>query len=276
MSGITPGVVTRLSDRVRRITAPNPGPMTGPGTNTYLIGTRQIAVVDPGPLSESHLDAILLAGEGRIRWILCTHTHPDHSPGAGPLYAATGADVWGYPAPRHGHQDHNFAPNRVLRGGERLETEEFTLRALHTPGHASNHICYLLEEERMLFTGDHVMQGSTVVIGPPDGNMSAYMRSLHALLEEDLASLAPGHGELVTEPHDMVRRLIAHRLGREQKVVDALTAASPATLEELLPVVYADTPLSLHPVAQRSLLAHLLKLAEDSRATEQGGHWYSR
>jgi glyoxylase-like metal-dependent hydrolase (beta-lactamase superfamily II) len=148
------------------------------------------------------------------------------------------------------------------------------LRAIHTPGHASNHLCYLLEETRMLFTGDHVMQGSTVVINPPDGDMLAYLRSLEMLLDEDLAILAPGHGYLIGRPHKEVRRLIAHRLAREEKVVSAMRTLGAATLDELVPAVYADVSPRLYPVAARSLFAHLGKLAAERRATESDGRWF--
>ena len=147
---------------------------------------------------------------------------------------------------------------------------------MHTPGHASNHLCYLLEAERLLFTGDHVMQGSTVVITPPDGDMTAYLKSLHALLALDIARIAPGHGHPIDEPHAEARRLIAHRLQREQKVIAAIVAKNPATLDDLLPVVYADAPARLHPVARRSLHAHLIKLAREGRAIESGGSWLWR
>jgi glyoxylase-like metal-dependent hydrolase (beta-lactamase superfamily II) len=276
MAVIVPGERVQLSIGVARITAPNPGMMTGPGTNTYIIGGERLALIDPGPESPAHLAAMLAAAGGRLRWILCTHTHLDHSPGARALQAATGAEVIGMPAPQYGNQDATFAPDRVFRHGDVLDCGAFTLRAVHTPGHASNHLCYLLEPEKLLCTGDHVMQGSTVVISPPDGDMIAYLNSLQALLALDIARIAPGHGHPIDEPHAEVRRLIAHRLKREQKVVDAFAVKNPATLDELLPVVYSDTPQRLHQVARRSLHAHLLKLAHEGRAVDSNDCWLWR
>jgi glyoxylase-like metal-dependent hydrolase (beta-lactamase superfamily II) len=271
---IVAGEVVQVSPLVRRITAPNPGMMTGPGTNAYIVGTGELALIDPGPESEPHLNAMLAAVGDRLRWILCTHTHIDHSPGARALKAATGAEVLGMRAPNDGRQDTDFAPDRVLGHGEVLDCGDFALRAVHTPGHASNHLCYLLEREKLLFTGDHIMQGSTVVIGPPDGDMVAYLASLEALFGLDLARIAPGHGHPIETPHDEVRRLIAHRLKREQKVMDAVAATgSPATLDELVAVVYDDTSPRLHPVARRSLHAHLLKLERDGRVSQNDERW---
>lgn len=259
---------------MRRITAPNPGLMTGPGTNAYVIGTVDLAVIDPGPESAPHLLAMLAAARGRLKWILCTHTHLDHSPGAKALKSATGAELLGFgQVPDDGRQDTAFAPDRALRDGEVLDCGTFRLCAVHTPGHASNHLCYLLEGERWLFTGDQVMQGSTVVISPPDGDMAVYLKSLERLLSLDLAAFAPGHGHVIEKPHDEVRRLIAHRLKREQKVVAALGKRNPATLDELLPLVYDDVPQRVHPVARRSLHAHLLKLRDEGRAVEDGDCW---
>jgi glyoxylase-like metal-dependent hydrolase (beta-lactamase superfamily II) len=276
MTAIVPGEVVQVSPLVRRLTAPNPGMMTGPGTNAYIVGNAALALIDPGPDSDAHLAAMLAAVGDRLRWILCTHTHLDHSPGARALRAATGAEVIGMRAPAHGNQDAAFAPDRVFAHGDVLEGGDFTLRAIHTPGHASNHLCYLLENEKLLFTGDHIMQGSTVVINPPDGDMVAYLKSLESLLELDIRRVAPGHGHPIDEPHAEARRLIAHRLKREQKVVDAFGANNPATLDELLPIVYADTPQRLHQVARRSLHAHLLKLAHDGRVWQQGERWKLR
>ncbi|MBC7780675.1 MAG: MBL fold metallo-hydrolase [Proteobacteria bacterium] len=278
-SETTPGAVTALSRRVRRVVAPNPGVMTGPGTNTYLIGDLDVgdlAVLDPGPVSAPHLEALLALVGTRLRWIVCTHTHLDHSPGVAALKAATGATTIGMPPPPYPNQDQSFVPERVFADGERLQVGGCTLRAVHTPGHASNHLCWLLEQERVLFTGDHIMQGSTVVISPPDGDMSAYLASLERLLSMELEALAPGHGYLITRPHEAVRQLIAHRLKREAKVVAGLAtlgAEGGATLDALVATVYADTPETLHPVARRSLHAHLLKLAGDGRAVEVDGRW---
>lgn len=274
MADIIAGAPARLSALVTRITAPNPGMMTGPGTNSYLIGSRELAVIDPGPESETHLAALLREAAGRVKWILCTHTHRDHSPGARALKAATGAQVVGFGrAPDDGRQDTSFAADRTLGDEDVLDCGEFRLRAIHTPGHASNHLCYLLEGERWLFTGDHVMQGSTVVISPPDGDMAVYLKSLERLLALDLAVLAPGHGHIIETPHDEVRRLIAHRLKREQKVLAALSRMSCATLDELLPVVYDDVAPRVHPVARRSLHAHLIKLEREGKASESAGAW---
>jgi glyoxylase-like metal-dependent hydrolase (beta-lactamase superfamily II)/8-oxo-dGTP pyrophosphatase MutT (NUDIX family) len=270
---LEPGVPKRLDPYVTRLIAPNPGMMTGPGTNTYLVGERELAVIDPGPTIDAHIQAVLAAGAGRIRWILCTHTHMDHSPAAAAIKAATGAVTIGQPAPEHPGQDHGFVPDRALGHGDRCMFGALTLRALHTPGHASNHLCYLLENTRMLFTGDHVMQGSTVVINPPDGDMRAYLASLELLLGEDILILAPGHGYLIGEPHREARRLIRHRLAREQKLVWALERMRAPTLQELVVEVYDDVSPRLHGVALRSLAAHLEKLAAEGRARAAEGHW---
>jgi glyoxylase-like metal-dependent hydrolase (beta-lactamase superfamily II)/8-oxo-dGTP pyrophosphatase MutT (NUDIX family) len=272
---ILPGVPVRIAPRIVRLTAPNPGVMTGPGTNTYLLGDAAsgIAVIDPGPAIDAHVQAIVDAAAGPIRWILCTHTHVDHSPAAAPLAARTGATVLGMRARYPERQDPTFAPVRELAHGERIEAGGCVLRVLHTPGHASNQLCFLEERERLLFTGDHLMQGSTVVINPPDGDMATYLASLRLLLGEDLGYIAPGHGFLMGKPHEMVERVLVHRLARENKVLAGLAALESAALEDLVPRVYDDVPAGLHPVASRSLLAHLIKLREEGRAAEAAGRW---
>jgi glyoxylase-like metal-dependent hydrolase (beta-lactamase superfamily II) len=258
--------------------------MTGPGTNSYLVGSgSRWVVIDPGPAHEGHLQALKAAlpaaAGGRPLAILATHTHRDHSPGASPLAAATGAPVWGRLAGHRMWQDDSFRPDHEPADGERLDLGDgLSLHAVHTPGHASNHLCWWLESERLLFTGDHLMQGSTVVINPPDGDMAAYLESLRTLRRAHdegtrlLHWLAPGHGFLVAEPPAVIDALVAHRLRREAKVLQALTA-SPQPLEALLPRVYDDVPAALHGVAARSLLAHLLKLQSEGRAVGAGEGW---
>ncbi|MFQ5609748.1 MAG: MBL fold metallo-hydrolase [Woeseiaceae bacterium] len=257
-----------LADGVRRMVAPNPSMMTGPGTNTYLFGTDEIAVLDPGPHIESHLTDILQKAGGPIRWILATHTHPDHSPGVAALAEMTGAEVLGRPAPATDHQDQSFEPTRVLRHGDKLESDEFSLEAIHTPGHASNHLCYRHEATNWIFTGDHVIDGSTVVINPPDGNMKQYIDALRRVRDLQPTALAPGHGELIEHPADVIDWIIDHRLEREAKVVAALHANPHHTARELVPVVYQDVPEKLYGWAERSLLAHLIKLHEDGTAAQ--------
>ncbi|MBA1147997.1 MBL fold metallo-hydrolase [Ectothiorhodospiraceae bacterium WFHF3C12] len=272
---LIPGVVTRLSPRIRRVVAPNPGVMTGPGTNTYIVGTADAcAVIDPGPDIEAHVGEIEAAA-GTIGWILTTHTHRDHSPASRALRARTGARVLGMPAPHHGGQDTGYHPDYVPTHGERLSIDpETTLRVIHTPGHASNHLCFLLEEENVLFSGDHVMQGSTVVINPPDGDMGAYLQSLEALCHEDLAFIAPGHGFLMGDPHRVIDRIVSHRLAREAKVAQCLQRLGGADERTLVGCVYDDVPETMHGVAGRSLLAHLIKLQDEGAATQRGGVWY--
>ena len=252
----------RLSPLVARATAPNPGIMTGAGTNTYLVGTHDLAVVDPGPDDAGHLDTVAELGDGRIRWIAVTHTHPDHSPGAAGLAERTGAEVLGFDA-RDG-----FVPAYEVRDGFELGDGTFMLRALHTPGHASNHLCWLLHEDNTLFSGDHVMQGSTVVIAPPDGDMDQYLHSLRRLraLDPPLAFIAPGHGTLLTDPAAELDAIVEHRLGREAAVSSALLGAGRATVDDLLPTVYAEVVPELLPVARFSLWAHLRKLGAEGRA----------
>jgi glyoxylase-like metal-dependent hydrolase (beta-lactamase superfamily II)/8-oxo-dGTP pyrophosphatase MutT (NUDIX family) len=282
---IVAGRAVRLSSRVWRVTAPNPSVMTGPGTNSYLVTGAQASdwtVIDPGPDSESHTQALLAAvheasaGKGRISQILVTHTHRDHSPGALPLAQATGAPVLGLRASHPEWQDDSFLPQRELHGGERLQIDSgSTLRVVHTPGHASNHLCFWLEEEATLFTGDHVMQGSTVVINPPDGDMAAYLTSLQDLAKEPLTWLAPGHGFLVADPPSVLKALIAHRLKREAKVLQHLQAAPGISLQDLVARVYDDVSPALHAMAQRSLTAHLLKLQSEGKAISAAGDWWS-
>lgn len=271
---ILPGVPVRLSANVRRITAPNASFMTGPGTNTYLLGAGdEIAVIDPGPASASHVQILLEEARGRICWILVTHTHPDHSPAAALLKEKTGAQLWGV-APLEGSAgDPSFQPDRLLVHGERVTLAGCSLRILRTPGHASNHLCYLLEEEHLLFTGDHIMQGSTVIIAPPDGDMAAYLTSLRALLQEDISFLAPAHGFLMDQPREAVERLLLHRLERENKIYNALCELGEASVQELLPLAYDDVPVRIHRFSARSLQAHLIKLEAEERACHEGGRW---
>lgn len=274
LTSIVPGVVVEIAPGVRRITAPNPGMMTGPGTNSYLLGNDELALIDPGPELDAHRDALLQAVGNKLRWILCTHTHRDHSPLARALKAATGAQVLGFGAtPDDGRQDEHFVPDRVLRDGDVVTCGEHRLRTVHTPGHASNHLCYLLEDQGLLFTGDHVMQGSTVVISPPDGDMQAYLDSLARLLKLPITAFAPGHGHVIASPQDEVRRLIAHRLKREEKIFAALTQTGPATLEQLVQRAYDDVPERIHNVAMRSLHAALIRLERQGRVSSEAAQW---
>jgi glyoxylase-like metal-dependent hydrolase (beta-lactamase superfamily II) len=274
-SELRAGVVQQLADGIRRLVAPNPGMMTGPGTNTYLVGEKEIAVIDPGPKVRAHLDAIQATADGSIRYILVTHTHPDHSPAARVLAAETGAELLGRPPPEGRHQDQSFAPHRVLEDGESLRTSEFELQALHTPGHASNHLCYLHSGHRMLFTGDHIINGSTVVIDPPDGDMSQYINSLLRLKSVDIASIAPGHGAVFKNPYEVIDWIVRHRLERESKVLAALESHGGLTSTQLVPFVYADVDKDRYAWAERSLLAHLIKLQRDGRAINTTDLWYT-
>jgi len=264
---------TELQSGIRRLVAPNPSMMTGPGTNTYLFGVEEIAVLDPGPIISRHLEAIQRIADAPIRWILVTHTHPDHSPAASVLAKETGAELIGIPAPVGAHQDESFQPDRVLADGDELVSDAFTIRAVHTPGHASNHVCFHHEASDWVFTGDHVIDGSTVVINPPDGNMKQYIESLRRLRSMGCAALAPGHGELIHDPERAIDWIIEHRLEREARVVAALKANPDITTRELVPHVYKDVDKKLYGLAERSLLAHLIKLEEDGLSILANDRW---
>jgi glyoxylase-like metal-dependent hydrolase (beta-lactamase superfamily II) len=285
-----PGNVIQDTPYVRRVLAPNPGIMTGSGTNTYIIGRGEVAIIDPGPIHQTHLKAILKATENeKISCILSTHTHHDHSPGTVPLIEAIQKrqssctlahtlDIIGLPAPTNdGHtvtnHDDTFQPTILPKHGALIPVGPLTLEVIYTPGHASNHICYLLQEEKLLFTGDHIMDGTTVVIAPPDGNMSAYLDSLALLNTYDISAFAPAHGNLIHTPKKTVDATIAHRLKREKKVIEGLKLNPNSTLEALVPLVYEDTPTFLHPIALFSLEAHLLKLKAENRAQMQSNYW---
>ena len=272
---LPPGEVEQVAPGIRRILCGNPGPFTWRGTNTYLIGQGRVAVLDPGPVDAAHLAAILAATAGEeISHILVSHTHRDHSPGVAALQAATGAPSHGFgphmTPPDQGGEggDHGFSPDVTLADG--AELEEFGLRAIHTPGHCANHLC-LARADGVVFSADHVMSWSTTVVSPPDGDMAAYMASLAKLAQREAHLYLPGHGPPLPNPAPFVAALAAHRLVREAKVLDALRAARRATALELVPAVYGPVlEMKLVPAAARSLLAHLIKLAAEGAAAQDG------
>ena len=268
-----PEVCMQLTPGVRRIVAGNAGLMTGPGTNTYLLGTRDVAVLDPGPNDALHLEAILAAAGSAIRWIIATHTHADHSPLAAALANRTGASIIGLAPPGDGRQDLTFSADRRPRDGERMMLGDILLTAVFTPGHASNCVCYLLEQERLLFTGDHVLEGVSPVILPPDGDMAAYLDSLEKLKAYDFERIAPGHGGVMERGKHVLESLRAHRMAREEKILRALRAAHSATIEALIPVVYDDVTTDRHPWARLTMEAHLIKLEREGRVTLGSGVW---
>lgn len=251
-----------------RVTAPNPGRMTGPGTNSYVIGDgNEFVVVDPGPNHPEHLSRLAGLVTGKLVAIVCTHSHPDHYPGAAPLrdlIGQTGVPILGRLAGPDFNPNWVFEPDRELQDNEILTCGSETIRMLHTPGHASNHVCLLLERDRLLLSGDHILNGSTTVIDHPDGNMLDYMSSLHRLRAEPVNFILPAHGYVLGEPVAHIDGLIKHRLKREAKVLNAVKQAGPATIDELVVIAYDDVNVQLHPVAKRSLTAHLHKLHEEA------------
>ena len=261
-------VPKQITPLVRRITAGNPGMFTGPGTNTYLIGDEEVTVIDPGPALHEHIEAIIQAS-ANIKQILLTHTHPDHSPGTRLLQDNIGVPVFALITESSKDQDITFTPERILIDGEIIANEYYSIEVIHTPGHASNHLCYLLKDEKLLFTGDHIMDGSTVVIASPDGSMQDYIDSLAKLKEYDLNKIAPGHGELIEEPYAVVDWIIKHRFERESKVIDVLKQHNSGDLNTLVKDIYSDVDSMLHPVAKWSLESHLVKLMDEGVVTRK-------
>lgn len=254
---------------VRRLLAGNPGPFTYTGTQTYLVGTRDLAVIDPGPDLPDHIDAIIGAvGEGRLRAIVCTHTHRDHSPAAAELKRRTGAAIIGCAplvlddsGPRADAAfDRTYAPDEAVRDGQLIEGDDWTLEAVHTPGHTSNHVCFALREAKALFSGDHVMGWSTTVVSPPDGDMAAYMDSLDRLMKREQDEIYfSAHGEPIERPHRFVRGLIGHRKQREGQIL-RLLERDVGNVGAMVGQMYVGVDPRLHGAAGLSVLAHLIDL----------------
>ena len=276
------GMVERPEPLVRRVLAPNPSPYTYTGTQTYIVGARRdVAVIDPGPDEPDHVAAILAAIDGaELTAIMCTHTHRDHSPAAAPLAKATGAPIVGCAAlvlevdgPRSDESfDREYAPDRVLTDGEQVAGDGWTLTAVHTPGHTSNHLCFALEESGALFTGDHVMGWSTSVVVPPDGDMGDYMRSLDRLQARDDRVYYAAHGAPIDKPRQLVRGMIGHRRQRERQILRLLDE-HPRSIEHLVPVMYKGLDPRLTGAAQMSVKAHLIDLERRAAVTFAEGIW---
>lgn len=278
------GGVADLSPRVRRVIARNPSAFTFHGTGTYIVGRGTVAVIDPGPDDAAHLEALLEAIKGEtVSHILITHTHRDHSPAAAELARRTGAKTYAFgphPLPKGGLAveeggDHDFRPDVILTENDAVAGPDWTLTALHTPGHISNHLCFALSEEDALFSGDHVMGWSTTVISPPDGSMTDYYTSLRKLLPRGERRFYPTHGAPIdnqttgADPQAFVQALLQHRAAREDQIVDCLKSG-PRTIPQMVEAMYADVPSYLHPAAARSVLAHLLHMTAQGRIKSDG------
>lgn len=272
---LVPGVPQPIAPGVWRLVAPNASAMTGPGTNTYLLGDPPVAVLDPGPDDAAHLAAILALAPQPTQ-VFVTHTHRDHSPLAATLAARTGARLIGRAPPGDGRQDLSFGPQHQPARDEIFDVGGRRLRAIDTPGHASNHVCWLLEDEQLLFTGDHLLDGVTPVILAPDGDMSDYLDALRRLRGYALAHLAPGHGRVLGSPYELIEQVLAHRLRREAMVAAALAGSVAATVDTLVVEVYRGIGPELQRFARLSLLAHLIKLEREGRARRDGDIWHAR
>lgn len=276
------GVAEPIEPLIRRVLATNPSAFSFTGTQSYVVGRAdEVAVIDPGPLDDAHIDALLAAiGKANVAAICCTHTHHDHSPAAAPLAARTGAPIIGCSplnilddGPRaDAGFDPSYKPDRVLQDGESISGPDWTLTALATPGHTSNHLCFALEETGALFTGDHVMGWSTTVVSPPDGDMTAYMASLQKLHDRDDRIYYPAHGPAVERPRQLVRGMIGHRRQRENQIL-ALLDEGPQAIEAMVPRMYKAVDRQLWPAAGRSVQAHLLDLERRGRAARSGETW---
>lgn len=275
------GIVEQVHPKVRRVLAANPSAFTYTGTQTYIVGTGAVAVIDPGPDLAEHVDAILRATEGeRIVAILCTHTHRDHSPASRALAAATGAPIVGCAplaldddGPRADAAfDFDYAPDQVLADGEQAAGDDWALVAVATPGHTSNHLCFALEGEGVLFTGDHVMGWSTTVIAPPDGDMTQYFASLDTLLKRDDAIYFPAHGPAIEKPRSHVRALVTHRRMREKQILRRLEEGEER-IPDMVAHMYRDVDPRLHGAAGRSVLAHLVDLERRGLVRGEGERW---
>lgn len=276
-----PGVAQRLDPIVVRVLADNPSPFTHTGTQTHLVGTTDLAVIDPGPDDPEHIAALLRAIDGRpVIAIVITHTHRDHSPGSRPLKVATGAPIVGCAplalddlGPRADASfDRDYAPDRILAEGESVSGDGWTLEAIATPGHTSNHLAFALPETKALFSGDHVMGWSTTVVSPPDGDMGAYMASLAKLQDRDDRVYYPAHGDPVTNPQRLVRGLIGHRKQREGQILRLLDTG-PQSIPAMVGRMYVGIDPRLFPAAERSVLAHLYDLRDRQMVTEEGEAW---
>ncbi len=267
-----PGRLDTIAPGVRRLTAPNGGPMTGPGTNTYLVGEGEVTVIDPGVEDADHIDAIVAHAPGPIRTILITHAHPDHTGGAVTLARMTGAPVLGQGTPLAGAFDPEFAVDRTVDDGQIIACDGFDLEAVHTSGHTPDHLCFFLRETGLLFAGDAVMADVTVVIAPPDGDMRAYFASLERLKAMPVARIAPGHGRMLDAPSDVLDDIVEHRLQREAQVRELL-APEPQTVAALAARIYPEVPDALRGMARAQLTAHLIKLQGDGRVQSDGDYW---
>jgi glyoxylase-like metal-dependent hydrolase (beta-lactamase superfamily II) len=281
MEALPTGIVERPHRVVRRVLAPNPSAFTFTGTQSFIVGEGEVAVIDPGPDDRNHVEALIAAVAGeRVAAIVCTHTHRDHSPASRALAAATGAPIVGCAplaiedgGPRADASfDFDYVPDRVLGDGERIEGEGWALDAVATPGHTSNHLCFALEGTGILFTGDHVMGWSTTIVSPPDGDMSDYMASLELLVPRGDTAYFPAHGPPIEDPKAHVARLIEHRRMRERQIVAALESGT-ARIEAMVPSLYADIDPRLHPAAACSVLAHLIDLETRGLVRTEGEAW---
>jgi glyoxylase-like metal-dependent hydrolase (beta-lactamase superfamily II) len=267
---------------VRRVLAANPSAFTFTGTQSYVVGTAgDVAVIDPGPLEDDHIAALLAAiGDAKVSAIVCTHTHKDHSPAAAPLAERTGAPIVGCAplvlsddGPRSDASfDPTYVPGRVLADGESIAGEGWTLTAVATPGHTSNHLCFALPESGALFTGDHVMGWSTSVVSPPDGDMSDYMASLQKLYDRKDRIYYPAHGPAVTKPQQLVRGMIGHRRQRENQIIRQIEAGV-RQIPAMVPQMYKGVDSRLWPAAERSVLAHLIDLERRGRVARSDDTW---